>query len=177
MAELNGIASGRVSAFAWALSSCFAGLAGVLIAPRFNALAAGDFFNLVIVGIAAAAVARLSSLPRAAAGGLSLGVVIAIFNTFVPRWADTWGWLRPIQANVTPAIPFIVLFAILVVDRGIRRSRESGDPLAGVDPPPIASATLLGPRRRAHPSGRSRSWCWAAPPSCWPGRTPCGPSA
>ena len=44
MTELNGIAADRVSAFAWALSSLFAGVAGVLIAPRFNTLAAGDFF-------------------------------------------------------------------------------------------------------------------------------------
>ena len=49
--------------FAWALSSFFAGLAGVLIAPRFNTLSAPDFFNLVVVAIAAAAVGRLVSLP------------------------------------------------------------------------------------------------------------------
>ncbi|MEI8084277.1 MAG: branched-chain amino acid ABC transporter permease, partial [Actinomycetes bacterium] len=47
MTELNGIRSDRVSAVSWALSSTFAGLAGVLIAPRFNTLAAPDFFNLV----------------------------------------------------------------------------------------------------------------------------------
>ena len=38
MTELSGINADRVSAFAWALSSTFAGLAGVLIAPRFNSL-------------------------------------------------------------------------------------------------------------------------------------------
>src|SRR5205814_1050737 len=59
MTELNGIAADRVSAFAWALSSLFAGVAGVLIAPRFNTLAAGDFFSLMVVAIAAAAVGRL----------------------------------------------------------------------------------------------------------------------
>jgi branched-chain amino acid transport system permease protein len=151
LAELHGVASDRVSAFAWALSSCFAGLAGVLIAPRFAALAAGDFFNLVIVAVAAAALARLRSLPRAAIGGLVLGVGIALFNTFVPRWADTMAWLRPIQANLTPAIPFVVLFLVLVADRGIRRGREAGDPLAGVDPPPTASvrsSTTVSARRR-----------------------------
>ena len=37
MTELNGIAADRVSAVAWALSSTFAGMAGVLIAPiRFQ---------------------------------------------------------------------------------------------------------------------------------------------
>jgi branched-chain amino acid transport system permease protein len=151
MAELNGIASDRVSAFAWALSSCFAGLAGVLIAPRFNSLAPHDFFNLVVVGVAAAAVARLSSLPRAVLGGLSLGVLIAVFTTFVPRWATTFTWLRPLQDNLTPAIPFVVLFVVLVLDRGIRQRRDVGDPLAGVDPPP---ASALGAAVRTRLPGR-----------------------
>ena len=148
MAELNGIASDRVSAIAWALSSFFAGLAGVLIAPRFNTLAAGEFFNLVIVAIAAAAVGRLVSLPRAALGGLGLGILIALFNTFVPQWSDTLTWLRPIQDNLTPAIPFIVLFGVLVFDRRLQTTRETTDPLSGVDPPPQAvSVVAVDPRR------------------------------
>ena len=67
MTELNGIAADRVSAFAWALSSLFAGLAGVLIAPRFNTLSAGDFFNLVVVAVAAAADRRAGE-PATGAG-------------------------------------------------------------------------------------------------------------
>jgi len=135
MAELNGIRADRVSAFAWVLSSFFAGLAGVLIAPRFNTLAAGDFFNLVVVAIAAAAIGRLVSLPKALLGGLGLGVLIALLNTFLPRWSNDITWLRPLQDNVTPAIPFIVLFAVLVFVPSIRRTRETRDPLADVDPP------------------------------------------
>jgi branched-subunit amino acid ABC-type transport system permease component len=148
MAELNGIAADRVSAFAWALSSLFAGIAGVLIAPRFNTLAAGDFFNLVVVAIAAAAIGRLLSLPLALAGGLGLGFFIAQMNTFLPRWTDTHTWLRPIQDNLTPAIPFVVLFAVLVFVPSIRRARDAGDPLAGVDPPPASIGRYrVDPRR------------------------------
>src|SRR3989440_3158487 len=80
MTELNGIAADRVSAFAWGLSSLFAGIAGVLIAPRFNTLSAADFFNLMIIAIAAAAVGRLVSLPLALGGGVGLGVLIAEVN-------------------------------------------------------------------------------------------------
>jgi branched-chain amino acid transport system permease protein len=127
MTELNGIAADRVSSFAWVLSSLFAGLAGVLIAPRFNTLAAGDFFNLVVIAIAAAAIGRLVSLPKALLGGLGLGVFIALVNTFLPKWALNHSWLRPLQSNVTPAIPFIV--------PSIRRVRETRDPLADVEPP------------------------------------------
>lgn len=148
MTELNGVAADRVSAFAWGLSSLFAGLAGVLIAPRFNTLAAPDFLDLVIVGVTAAAIGRLVSLPRAMLGGLGLGVAIALFNTFLPRWSDDWPWLRPLQDNLTPAIPFVVLFGALVLVPSLRRSRESGDPLSGVDPPSTAAVPAAHDPRR-----------------------------
>lgn len=151
MTELNGIRADRVSAFSWALSSIFAGLAGVLIAPRFNTLAAPDFFNLVVVAIAAAAVGRLVSLPRALAGGLGLGVLIALVDTFLPRWSADHPWLRPFQENVTPAMPFVVLFAVLVLWPALRRAREISDPLSSVDPPPpsLAAATRSASLTRA----------------------------
>ena len=142
MTELNGIAADRVSASAWALSSLFAGVAGVLIAPRFNTLASADFFSLMVVAIAAAAIGRLSSLPGALAGGLGLGVFIAEMNTFLPRWSDSASWLRPLQDNLTPAIPFLVLFGALVFVPAIRRAHEATDPLAGVAPPPVAVAVV-----------------------------------
>ncbi|MEO7430041.1 MAG: ABC transporter permease, partial [Acidimicrobiales bacterium] len=151
MTELNGIRSDRVSAFSWALSSLFAGMAGVLIAPRFNTLAAPDFFNLVVVAVAAAAIGRLVSLPRALAGGLGLGILIALINTFLPRWSDDHSWLRPLQENITPAMPFVVLFGVLVLWPAIRRSRDAADPLSGVDPPPpsLAAATRSATLTRA----------------------------
>ena len=140
MAELNGVRSDRVSAFAWALSSVFAGMAGVLIAPRFNTLGAPDFFNLVVVAIAAAAIGRLVSLPRAFLGGLGLGLLIAVSQTFLPRFSDTQAWLRPFQKDITQAMPFLVLFGVLVLWPAIRRTRAAADPLSGVDPPPPSLA-------------------------------------
>ncbi len=142
MTELSGINADRTSAFAWALSSTFAGMAGVLIAPRFNTLSSTDFFTLVVVAVAAAAVGKLVSLPRALLGGLCLGWLIAVFNTFLPGWSDDHVWLRPFQENLTPSLPFVVLFAILVLWREIGHQREASDPLAGVDPPPPALAGL-----------------------------------
>jgi len=148
MTELNGINAEWVSAFAWALSSLFAGLAGVLIAPRFNTLASADFFNLMVVAIAAAAVGLLASLPLALAGGLGLGILIALANTFLPRWSADITWLRTVQDNLTPAMPFVVLFAVLVFVPGIRRAHDAGDPLAGVDPPPrTLGAAAPDPKR------------------------------
>jgi branched-subunit amino acid ABC-type transport system permease component len=142
MTELNRINSNRVSAFSWALSSFFAGLAGVLIAPRFNTLVAPDFFGLVVVAVAAAAVGRLVSLPRALIGGIGLGITISLFNTFIPQWSDSLAWLRPIQDNITPAVPFLLLFGIFVFWPAIRKAPESTDPMAGVDPPPPVDLNL-----------------------------------
>lgn len=142
MTELNGIRSERVSAFSWALSSTFAGLAGVLIAPRFNTLGAPDFFNLVVVAVAAAAVGKLVSLPRALLGGLGLGVLISVVNTFLPDLAATYGWLEPIQENLTPAMPFLVLFGLVTLWPALRATNEHRDPLRGVDPPQPAPAAL-----------------------------------
>ena len=149
MTELNGIAADRVSAFAWILSSFFAGLAGVLIAPRFNTLSSPDFFHLMVVAIAAAAIGRLVSLPRALIGGLGLGWFIALLSTFLPRWVDDYAWLKPLQENLAPAVPFIVLFAVLVFVPSIRRAKEASDPLSGVDPPPPSVGTLVVDKKRA----------------------------
>ena len=165
MTELNGIAADRVSAFAWALSSFFAGLAGVLIAPRFNTLAADEFFNIVVVAIAAAAVGHLVSLPRALAGGLGLGILIALFNTFLPRWSDDFTWLAPIQKNLTPAIPFLVLFGVLVFSpkSGDAARRATRSP--GVDPPPASQARGRRSEAGRHPpaaSARRSSSCAAS---------------
>jgi branched-chain amino acid transport system permease protein len=147
MTELNGVAADRVSAFAWALSSLFAGLAGVLIAPRFNTLAAADFFYLVVVAIAAAAIGRLVSLPWALVGGLGLGVLTALINTFLPRWTDSQTWLKPLQDNLAPAVPFLVLFATLVFVPSLRRTKDAGDPLSDVDPPQRSIGAVVRDRR------------------------------
>ncbi|NIR42308.1 MAG: ABC transporter permease, partial [Actinobacteria bacterium] len=141
MTELAGIPADRISALAWAISSTFAGLAGVLIAPGFNTLVSADFFTLVVVAMAAAAVGRLVSLPLALVGGMALGWFIAVFNTYLPRWADDYTWLEPFKDNLTPSLPFIVLFGILVFWPAIRRSLDATDPLSGVDPPPPALAS------------------------------------
>lgn len=140
MTELMGIRADRVSAFSWALSSTFAGLAGVLIAPRFNTLAAPDFFNLVVVAVAAAAVGKLVSLPRALLGGIGLGVLISVADTYLPDLASTYTWLEPIQENLTPAMPFVVLFALVTLWPALRDTSEHLDPLRGVDPPQPAPA-------------------------------------
>ena len=136
-----------------------------------------------MVAIAAAAVGRLVSLPLALVGGLGLGIFIALFDTFLPRWSDDYTFLEPIQDNITPAHPVRgPLRRARAVDPAIGGAREVTDPLSGVDPPPPSLAaesrsasTSPGPRgssrvvffsvvgyRRVHP-GRRPSGCSSSP--------------
>jgi ABC-type branched-subunit amino acid transport system permease subunit len=133
MAELNGVDAERVSSAAWMLSSLFAGLAGVLLAPLFAQVDANNFFVLLIAAIAAAAFAGLTSIPMALLGGLLLGILQQVLAGYLPRDSVLSSGLRP-------SLPFVVLLVLLVFWPLLRRSRDEGDPLAGVDPPPPALA-------------------------------------
>jgi len=129
MTELAGINADRVSAFSWMLSSTFAGLAGVLLAPLFAQLAAPNFTILLIAAIAAAAFGRLTSIPLAFLGGILLGVAQGVLGGYLP--ADS------VLANgLRPSLPFVVLFLLLLFWPGLRQRKEIVDPLSGVDPPP-----------------------------------------
>jgi branched-subunit amino acid ABC-type transport system permease component len=135
MTALAGINADRVSSFAWMLSSLFAGLAGVLLAPLFAQLGAANFTVLLVAAIAAAAFARLTSIPLALLGGLLLGILQGILAGYLP--------LNSILATgLRPSLPFVVLFLLLLFWPGLRQKREATDPLSGLDPPPPTLATV-----------------------------------
>ena len=148
----RGIDADLVSAGAWMLSSLFAGLAGVLLAPRFTSLEPSAFFQLVVVAIAAAAVGRLTSIPWALAGGLGLGVLTTELATFLDPESL-------FARQIGPSLPFVVLFAVVVLLPSVRRAPADADPLAGVDPPPVGAR----PRVDAGSAGRMLTAAlWAA---------------
>ena len=129
MTSLFGINANRVSAFAWALSSFMAGLAGVLIAPLYGEVNITNFTSLLVAAIAAAALGRLVSIPLALVGGLTLGILQGILAGYLPSNSIVAQGLRP-------SLPFVMLFVLLLVLPGVRRKAEITDPLSGVDPPP-----------------------------------------
>ena len=145
MTELAGIRADRVSAFAWALSSVFAGMAGVLIAPRSTPWRRPTS-------------STWSSSPsprprwgagqpaRALVGGLALGIFIALLNTFLPRWsADTRvAGGDPGEHRAGGALRRPVRRAGAVA--GDPANARAADPLAGVDPPPPAPAAATRSR-------------------------------
>jgi ABC-type branched-subunit amino acid transport system permease subunit len=133
MLELAGVDADRVSSFSWMLSSLFAALAGLLLAPLFFALDAISFTILIVAAIAAAAFGRLSSIPLTFAGGILLGIGEAVLGGELPPSST-------LAANIRPTLPFIVLVLLLLFWPGLRHRRAATDPLASVDPPPPAPA-------------------------------------
>jgi branched-chain amino acid transport system permease protein len=129
MTSLVGVNPNRVSAFAWMLSSFIAGLAGVLIAPLYAQTEVTSFTFLLVAAIAAAAFARLTSIPLALLGGLLLGVLQGILAGYLPPQSILAQGLRP-------SLPFVMLFLLLLFWPGLRQKAELTDPLSGVDPPP-----------------------------------------
>ena len=130
MSELAGVRADRTSASAWALSSLFAGLAGVLLAPIYAALSPSEFTALLVAAIAAAAVGGFESLPLTLAGGIGLGVAQEVIGGYLPSGTILSSGLRP-------AFPFVVLAVVLVLRRSFRQG-TAGDPLASCDPPTTA---------------------------------------
>jgi branched-subunit amino acid ABC-type transport system permease component len=139
MTELAGVNADRVGSVSWMLSSFFAGLAGVLVAPIFQQVSDAAFFTLLVAALAAAAFGKLVSIPLTLLGGILLGVGQHLFTEFLP--SD-----NIFSAGIQQALPFAALFLLLLFWPGLRQRPETTDPLASVDPPPPVASTLIRPR-------------------------------
>ncbi len=139
MAELNRVNADRISAMSWMLSSLFAGLAGVLLAPLFAGLSIISFFMLLVAALAAAVFGRLSSIPLAFLGAILLAITMQVLGSELPQG-------HVITQNLRPALPFLILIVLVLFWPGLRRTNQATDPMAGVEPPPPAPAALARPR-------------------------------
>ena len=135
------------------LSSFIAGLAGVLLAPLFAQTEPTSFTTLLVAAIAAAAFARLTSIPMALLGGLLLGILQGILAGYLPAGQ------HPRQRVCGRRCRSSCCSSCCCSGRGSGRRPSSTDPLAGVDPPPpglAAAERSRGPHDR-HPDVRRRS--------------------
>ena len=135
MTELAGINADRVSTFAWMLSSLFAGLAGVLLAPLFSQVNNENFLFLLVAAMAAAAFGSLQSIPLTLVGGIVLGIGYQLLYTWLPAGSILSQGLRP-------SLPFVALFLLLLFWPGCAT--------AGKPPIPSPGST----RRRRPPRPR-----------------------
>jgi branched-chain amino acid transport system permease protein len=131
----KGLSPDRVTGASWALGSMLAGLAAILIAPGLN-LEVNTLSLLVVSAYAAAVVGRMHSLPATFAGALVLGISQTLLVGYLPQDNE-------LVRNLKPALPFIVLFAALLL-RPERRLPERASTHAEPAPPSLLVTSALG---------------------------------
>jgi ABC-type branched-subunit amino acid transport system ATPase component/branched-subunit amino acid ABC-type transport system permease component len=96
----------RVRRWAWIIGSVFAGCAGLLLAPT-QQLDGVTLTTIVFAAFGAAAIGYFSNLPLTFVGGLLVGIAASV----VSKYAATLPWI----GGLPPALPFVVLFLVLIV--------------------------------------------------------------
>lgn len=114
LADMVGVHGDNVRRAAWILSTMFAALVGILISPS-QGLDVNELVLVVIYAFAPAVLGRLVSLPLAYAGGIGLGVMVSLLSKYSNSGA---------VANIEAALPYLALFALLVILGG--RLKEVG---------------------------------------------------
>jgi len=106
LAALTGARPARTSAFAWALGTSMAAIAGIFLAQELSTLSVDTLTLFIIDAFAAAIIGRLKSLPMTYVGGLVIGLALAFQQNFL-TWSGRW-------TTAPQAIPTIILFLALV---------------------------------------------------------------
>jgi branched-chain amino acid transport system permease protein len=122
MTALSGTSPSAVSIGVWAVSTFFAGLAGVLAAPIIG-LNSGNFTLLIAAAFAAVIAARFRSLPIAVIVGLLMGVATSLIQRYLPP-SSNW------TTEVVDAVPFMFITLFLIWNL-IRRDTDSGSEQVG----------------------------------------------
>ena len=106
MTDLSGTNSVTVAVGVWAVSTFFAGLAGVLAAPIIG-LNADNFTLLIAATFAAVIAAKLRSLPIAVGVGFLMGIATSLIQRYLPP-ASPW------TSEIIDAVPFMVIALVLI---------------------------------------------------------------
>lgn len=127
--SLSGSSPFAVRSVAWLIGCYFAAISGVLLAPQLG-LDSLLLTLLVVQAYGAAAVGLFANLPLTYAGGLLVGVLTALSTKFVSG--------SEVFAGLPPALPFLVLFVVLLL-AGKRRLAEAGGHRQSAPKPPLLS--------------------------------------
>lgn len=111
LTELVGTNANVVTRLSWMLGCAFAAASGILFATLVG-LDSVAITLLVVEAFGAAAVGRLQSFPRTALAAFGLGVAQSVASKVVSDIGNT-----PL-AGFPSAIPFLMLFGVLVFSRG-----------------------------------------------------------
>ena len=161
MTDLSGTNPTAISVGVWAVSTLFAGLAGVLAAPIIG-LDPNTFTLLIAASFAAVVAAKLRNLPVAVIVGLLMGVATSLIQRYLPP-ASSW------TTEVIDAVPFIVI-ALFLLYSLVRRGRVGeADGWAARSTGRSrrrARASWPGPRRASWRRARSASSASTPGPCC-----------
>ncbi|HEV7863889.1 MAG TPA: ABC transporter permease, partial [Acidimicrobiia bacterium] len=134
--SLAGGSPAATRAASWMIGCFLAALSGILIAPSLG-LDAFVLTLLVVQAFGACAIGRFSSLPLTYAGGLVVGVATALCTKFVAG--------SPSLGGLPPSVPFIVLFAVLVLTPAgrMRTAARRSDRISRSTPTAVVSGGRL----------------------------------
>lgn len=103
--DITGTSPRLVRRWAWIIGVTFASASGLLLAPLIN-LDGTTLTLLVVQGFGAAAIGRFTNLTATYLGGLAIGIVASLST----KW-----FTSGVLSGLPPALPFIVLFVVLLV--------------------------------------------------------------
>ncbi|HVU72963.1 MAG TPA: ATP-binding cassette domain-containing protein [Mycobacteriales bacterium] len=104
--DVAGTSPTRVRRWSWIIGASFASASGVLLAPLLSELNSINLTFLVVTAFGAAAIGAFTNLPATFLGGLLIGVV----QQLCTKWFTGGFW-----TGLSPALPFLVLFVVLLV--------------------------------------------------------------
>ena len=144
-ARLAGLSTSRMSSLSWGIAGALSALTAILVIPTQGAAAAASFGpSLLLRALAAAVIARLTSVPIAMLSGICLGVV----ESLVSANTSSFGF-------VDVVLFLVILVAALVQAPRTGRDEERSSWLAVAPWPPLPPA--LSSLRRV------RVLRWSAP--------------
>lgn len=100
--RLVGVPLSRVSLTIWSSGAALAAVAALLVAPTVTTFGPGYASELYVIGLAAAVVGGLNSLPGAVLGGVSLGIATSASGRYLGEYS-------------IPGLQYLVVLAVLLV--------------------------------------------------------------
>ncbi len=114
--DVAGTSPRVVRRWAWIIGASFASASGLLIGPLLTTLNPITLTFLVVTAFGGAAIGGFTSLPMTYAGGLAIG----LGQAFCSKYFVSGFW-----TGLAPALPFLVLFAVLLVSPRRRLAERS----------------------------------------------------
>ncbi len=123
--RLVGVPLSRISLTIWGAGAGLAVLASILVAPTVTKFGPGYASELYVIGLAAAVIGGLNSLPGAVVGGVTLGIATSAASRYLSEFA-----IPGLQYAVVLTLLLVTLIGRQVLPDLIARLDPAGRPQA-----------------------------------------------